>query len=111
SLRWITFLRNQDELTLDQLSDDERQQVLDALSPDPDTHIYHRGTRRRLAPMLDGDRRRMELAFSLLFALPGAPLFIAGDELGMGENLALPERDAARLPMQWTAEEPNGGFS
>jgi len=111
SLRWITFLRNQDELTLEQLSDDEHQQVLDALSPDPDTHIYDRGTRRRLAPMLDGDRRRMELSFSLLFALPGAPLFIAGDELGMGENLNLPERDAARLPMQWTAAEPNGGFS
>lgn len=111
SFRWLNFLRHQDELTLEQLNEDERQKVLDAFSPDPDTHVYGRGSRRRLAPMLGGDRRRMELAFSLMFAMPGTPLIFAGDEIGMGENLDLPERDAARLPIQWTAEKPNGGFS
>jgi len=111
SLQWLTFLRNQDELTLEHLTEDQRQTVLDALSPDPDTHIYDRGSRRRLAALLDGDRRRMELAFSLIFALPGTPMFVAGDEIGMGDNLALDGRDAARLPMQWSANEPNGGFS
>lgn len=108
---WLNFLRHQDELTLDRLTDDERKRILDAMSPDPDTHIYHRGSRRRLAPLLDGDRRRMELAFALLFSLSGSPMIIAGDEIGMGDNLALPERDAARLPMQWDATAPNGGFS
>ncbi len=108
---WLNFLRHQDELTLDRLTDDERNRILEAMSPDPDTHIYHRGSRRRLAPLLNGDRRRMELAFSLLFALPGSSLIVAGDEIGMGDNLSLPEREAARLPMQWDADAPNGGFS
>jgi maltose alpha-D-glucosyltransferase / alpha-amylase len=108
---WLNFLRHHDELTLERLTEDERQQVLDAFAPDPDMQIYERGTRRRLAPMLNGDRRRLELAFSMMFALPGAPVVLAGDEIGMGENLDLPERDAARLPIQWSADEPNGGFS
>jgi maltose alpha-D-glucosyltransferase/alpha-amylase len=71
--------------------------------------LYDRGLRRRLAPML-GDRRNMELAYSMLFALPGTPVIRYGDEIGMGENLALPEREAVRTPMQWSAER-NGGFS
>jgi maltose alpha-D-glucosyltransferase / alpha-amylase len=111
TFEWLNFLRGHDELTLERLSEDERQQVYDAFAPERNMHIYNRGTRRRLAPMLDGDRRRLELAFSLMFALPGAPVVLAGDEIGMGENLDLPGRDAARLPMQWSADEPNGGFS
>lgn len=111
TFQWLTFLRNHDELSLDRLTPDERQRVLDTFSPDPDSHIYDRGSRRRLAPLLGGDRRRMELAFSLLFAMPGTPMFVAGDEIGMGENLDLPRREAARLPMQWSGSMPNGGFS
>lgn len=110
-LQWLTFLRNHDELTLEQLTDEQRQAVLDAFSPDPDTHIYERGSRRRLAALLHGDRRRMELAFSLIFAFPGTPMFVAGDEIGMGDNLSLPGREAARLPIQWSADAPNAGFS
>lgn len=109
--QWLNFLRSHDELTLERLDEDEQQTVLDAFAPDPDMHIYNRGTRRRLAPMLNGDRRQMQLAFSLMFSLPGSPMFIAGDEIGMGENLDLPERNAARLPVQWSADRPNGGFS
>jgi maltose alpha-D-glucosyltransferase / alpha-amylase len=72
--------------------------------------LYGRGIRRRLAPMLGNDRRRMELAFSLLFALPGTPMLQYGDEIGLGEDLTLNEREATRTPMQWTAE-PHGGFT
>jgi maltose alpha-D-glucosyltransferase/alpha-amylase len=111
SFRWLNFLRHHDELSLERLTEADRQRVMAAFSADPDTHIYGRGSRRHLAPMLEGDRRRMEMAFSLLFALPGTPLIIRGDEIGMGEHLDLPERDAARLPIQWTPEKPNGGFS
>ena len=73
--------------------------------------LYDRGIRRRLAPMLGNDRRRLELAFSLLFSLPGTPMMQYGDEIGMGDNLRLPERECARTPMQWTSEPPHGGFS
>jgi maltose alpha-D-glucosyltransferase/alpha-amylase len=72
--------------------------------------LYDRGIRRRLAPMLDGDRRRLELAYSLLFTLPGTPVVRYGDELGMGDNLRLKERNCARTPMQWSTE-PNAGFT
>ena len=72
--------------------------------------LYDRGIRRRLAPMLDGDRRRLELAYSLLFTLPGTPVIRYGDELGMGDDLSLPERTCARTPMQWS-DEPHGGFT
>jgi maltose alpha-D-glucosyltransferase/alpha-amylase len=72
--------------------------------------LYDRGIRRRLAPMLDGDRRRLELAYSLLFTLPGTPVIRYGDELGMGDDLSLPERHSARTPMQWS-NEPHGGFT
>jgi maltose alpha-D-glucosyltransferase/alpha-amylase len=72
--------------------------------------LYDRGIRRRLAPMLNGDRRRIELAYSLMFTLPGTPVIRYGDEIGMGDNLDLPERAAARTPMQWS-DEPHGGFT
>jgi maltose alpha-D-glucosyltransferase/alpha-amylase len=72
--------------------------------------LYDRGIRRRLAPMLDGDRRRIELAYSLMFTLPGSPVLRYGDELGMGDDLSLPERECARTPMQWSTE-PHGGFT
>lgn len=111
SLSWLNFLRNHDELTLEHFTDEERQQVYDAFAPDPDMLVFNRGIRRRLAPMLNGDRARIELAFSMLFALPGTPMILNGDEIGMGENLDLPGRGAVRLPMQWAADEPNGGFS
>ena len=72
--------------------------------------LYGRGIRRRLAPMLDGDRRRIELAYSLMFTLPGTPVIRYGDEIGMGDNLDLPERNCARTPMQWSSE-PQAGFT
>ncbi len=72
--------------------------------------LYRRGIRRRLAPMLDNDRRRIEVAYALMFSLPGTPVLFYGDEIGMGEDLSLPERNAVRTPMQW-ADEENGGFS
>jgi maltose alpha-D-glucosyltransferase/alpha-amylase len=72
--------------------------------------LYDRGIRRRLAPMLGGDRRRLELAYSLMLTLPGTPVIRYGDEIGMGDNLKLPERNAARTPMQWSTE-PHGGFT
>ena len=72
--------------------------------------LYRRGIRRRLAPMLQGDRRRLELAYSLMMTLPGTPVIRYGDEIGMGDDLSLPERNCARTPMQWSTE-PNGGFT
>ena len=84
--------------------------MFDAFGPDADMQLYERGIRRRLAPMLDGDRRRLELAYSLMFTLPGTPVIRYGDEIGMGDDLALPERNCARTPMQWSTE-PHGGFT
>jgi maltose alpha-D-glucosyltransferase / alpha-amylase len=108
--QWGTFLRNHDELDLARLSDQERERVFAAFAPDPGMRLYQRGIRRRLAPMLKGDRRRLELAYSLMFTLPGTPVLRYGDEIGMGDNLDLPERAAARTPMQWSTE-PHGGFT
>ncbi|WP_406351399.1 alpha-amylase family protein [Streptomyces sp. NBC_01635] len=107
---WATFVRNHDELTLDKLSDDERAEVFASFGPDKDMQLYNRGLRRRLPPMVDGDRRRIELAYSLLFTLPGTPVLFYGEEIGMGENLAAEGRQAVRTPMQWTPEE-GAGFS
>ncbi len=106
----LNFLRNLDELDLERLTQDERQEVFAAFGPDPDMQIYNRGLRRRLAPMLDGDQRRIESALSLLFTLPGTPLIVYGDEIGMGEDLSLPGRIAVRTPMQWSGDL-NAGFS
>jgi trehalose synthase len=108
--QWATFVRNHDELTLDKLSDDERQEVFDAFGPEPEMQVYGRGLTRRLPPMLDGDPRRVRMAYSLLFSLPGTPVLFYGEEIGMGENLAADGRMAVRTPMQWTAGK-NGGFS
>ena len=108
--QWGTFLRNHDEIDLGRLSDAEREEVFAAMGPEPTMQIYDRGLRRRLAPMLGGDHDRIAMAFSLLLALPGTPVLWYGDEIGMGEDLALEERNAVRLPMPWS-DEPNGGFS
>jgi trehalose synthase len=108
--QWATFLRNHDELTLDQLSDSERDEVFAAFGPDPSMQIYGRGLRRRLPPMLGGDQRRLRMAYSLLFSLPGTPVLFYGEEIGMGENLDADARNAVRTPMQWS-DEPGAGFS
>ena len=108
--QWGLFLRNHDELDLGRLTKEQRQTVFAVFGPQPEMQLYARGIRRRLAPMLDGDRRRLELAYSLLFTLPGTPVIRYGDEIGMGDDLALPERNCARTPMQWS-NEPHGGFT
>ncbi|HEY0606778.1 MAG TPA: alpha-amylase family protein [Herpetosiphonaceae bacterium] len=108
--QWASFLRNHDEIDLGRLSDKERQEVFAQFGPEPDMQLYDRGIRRRLAPMLGGDRRRIAMAYSLMFTLPGAPVLRYGEEIGMGDDLSLPERESIRTPMQWSAEG-NAGFS
>jgi maltose alpha-D-glucosyltransferase / alpha-amylase len=108
--QWGMFLRNHDELDLGRLTEAQRQQVFAAFGPNKEDQLYERGIRRRLAPMLGGDRRRIELAYSLMFTLPGTPVLRYGDELGMGDDLSLPERVCCRTPMQWSTE-PHGGFT
>ena len=108
--QWGQFLRNHDELDLGRLTESQRERVFEAFGPEKEMQLYERGIRRRLAPMLQGDRRRLELAYSLMLTLPGTPVLRYGDEIGMGENLNLPERQCARTPMQWSAE-PQGGFT
>ena len=108
--QWARFVRNHDELTLDKLSEEERQEVFAAFAPDEEMRIFGRGIRRRLPAMLGGDRARLELAYSLLFSLPGTPVLLYGEEIGMGDNLAARGRMSVRTPMQWT-DEPAGGFS
>ena len=108
--QWVHFLRSHDELDLGRLSPEQRSEVFKAFAPAKHMQLYDRGIRRRLAPMLGNDRRRLELAFSLLFSLPGTPMMQYGDEIGMGDDLTLDERDCARTPMQWTSER-HGGFS
>jgi maltose alpha-D-glucosyltransferase / alpha-amylase len=108
--QWATFLRNHDEVDLGRLTPDEREDVFAAFAPDKNMQLYERGIRRRLAPMLGGDRRRIELAYSLQLSMPGTPVLRYGEEIGMGEDLALPEREAIRTPMQWDGTR-NAGFS
>jgi trehalose synthase len=108
--QWANFLRNHDELTLDKLSKAERREVFEAFGPDPDMQLFDRGLRRRLPPMLGGDERRIRMAYSLMFSLPGTPVLFYGEEIGMGENLDVPGRLAVRTPMQWDRTD-NGGFS
>jgi maltose alpha-D-glucosyltransferase/alpha-amylase len=110
SAQWGLFLRNHDELDLGRLSKAQRAVVFEKFGPDNNMQLYDRGIRRRLAPMLGGDRRRLELAYSLMCTLPGTPVIRYGDEIGMGENLDLPERNCARTPMQWSTE-PHAGFT
>ena len=108
--QWGSFLRNHDELDLGRLTDAERRETFASFGPEPHMQAYDRGIRRRLAPMLSGDERRLKLAFSLMFALPGTPVLWYGDEIGMGDDLGLPERNSVRTPMQWS-DDPNAGFS
>src|ERR671913_390945 len=108
--QWVNFLRHHDELNLSRLTRDQREQVFTAFGPKPEHQVYNRGLRRRLAPMLGGDQSRIRLAYSVLFALPGAPMLFYGEEIGMGEQPALPGRLSVRAPMQWTPYD-NGGFS
>jgi maltose alpha-D-glucosyltransferase/alpha-amylase len=108
--QWANFLRNHDEIDLGRLADDERADVFKAFGREPRMQLYGRGIRRRLAPMLESDRARIELAFSLLLTMPGTPVLYYGDEIGMGDDLALPERRSIRTAMQWTSGR-NGGFS
>lgn len=108
--QWAHFLRNHDELDLGRLADKQRQAVFAAFGPEEDMQAFGRGIRRRLAPMLGGDRRQIELANSLMMTMPGTPVIRYGDEIGMGDDLSLPGRDAVRTPMQWS-DGKNGGFS
>ena len=108
--QWLNFLRNLDEFDLRLLPEKSWQEIYDAFAPKEEMRIYGRGIRRRLAPMLEGDQRRLKLVFSLLFSLPGTPLIAYGDELGMGDDLSQEGRDAVRPPMPWSGEK-NGGFS
>ncbi len=108
--QWAHFLRNHDELDIGRLPDEQQQAVFEAFGPEEDMQLYGRGIRRRLAPMLGGDRAKLELAYSLMLTMPGTPVIRYGDEIGMGEDLSLPEREAARTPMQWSAEK-NAGFT
>src|SRR6201986_1896127 len=108
--QWGLFLRNHDELDLGRLTKTQRAKVFGAFGPDKNMQLYDRGIRRRLAPMLGGDRRRLELAYSRMCTQPGTPVIRYGDEIGMGDNLDLPERNCARTPMQWS-NEPQGGFT
>jgi maltose alpha-D-glucosyltransferase/alpha-amylase len=108
--QWGLFLRNHDELDLGRLTKAQRDVVFEKFGPDKRMQLYDRGIRRRLAPMLGGDRRRLELAYSLMCTLPGTPVIRYGDEIGMGDNLDLPERNCARTPMQWSTE-PHAGFT
>jgi maltose alpha-D-glucosyltransferase/alpha-amylase len=109
SSQWAHFLRNHDELDLGRLTDAQRAKVFERFGPEKKMQLYDRGIRRRLAPMI-GNRQQTELAYSLLFALPGTPVIRYGDEIGMGDDLSLKERDAVRTPMQWSSNR-NAGFS
>ena len=107
--QWCTFLRNHDELTLEMVTEEDRQWMWAQYAPEPRMRL-NLGIRRRLAPLLDGDLRKIELANALIFALPGSPILYYGDEIGMGDNIWLDDRDGVRTPMQWTGD-PGVGFS
>jgi maltose alpha-D-glucosyltransferase/alpha-amylase len=109
SCQWGIFLRCHDELTLEMVTPEERKFMWDFYAPEPRQRL-NLGIRRRLAPLLDNDRQKIELAYSLLFTLPGSPFLYYGDEIGMGDNIWLEDRDGLRTPMQWSAGE-GGGFS
>ena len=107
--QWALFLRNHDELTLEMVSDEERLYLYRAFAQDPEARV-NLGIRRRLAPLLGNDRRRIELLNALLCSLPGTPVIYYGDEIGMGDNVYLGDRNGVRTPMQWSADR-NAGFS
>jgi maltose alpha-D-glucosyltransferase/alpha-amylase len=107
--QWALFLRNHDELTLEMVTDSERDYLWSTYATDPRARI-NLGIRRRLAPLMESDRRKIELMNALLFSLPGTPIIYYGDEIGMGDNIYLGDRNGVRTPMQWTPDR-NGGFS
>ena len=107
--QWALFLRNHDELTLEMVTDVERDYLWSTYANDPRARI-NLGIRRRLAPLMDNDRRKIELMNALLFSFPGTPIIYYGDEIGMGDNIYLGDRNGVRTPMQWTSDR-NGGFS
>ncbi|MEO7118942.1 MAG: putative maltokinase, partial [Candidatus Limnocylindrales bacterium] len=107
--QWALFLRNHDELTLEMVTDEERDYMYRAYAKDPRARV-NLGIRRRLAPLMGNDRRRIELMNALLFSLPGTPVLYYGDEIGMGDNVHLGDRNGVRTPMQWSADR-NAGFS
>ena len=107
--QWALFLRNHDEMTLEMVTDEERDYLYSAYAADPQMRI-NVGIRRRLAPLLDNDRQRIELLNALLFSMPGTPVVYYGDEIGMGDNIYLGDRNGVRTPMQWTPDR-NAGFS
>lgn len=107
--QWAIFLRNHDELTLEMVTDDERDYMYKTYAKDPKARI-NLGIRHRLAPLMDNNRRKIELLNSLLFSLPGTPVLYYGDEIGMGDNVYLGDRDGVRTPMQWSPDR-NAGFS
>ncbi|HEY4859929.1 MAG TPA: maltose alpha-D-glucosyltransferase [Xanthobacteraceae bacterium] len=107
--QWALFLRNHDELTLEMVTDVERDYLWSTYATDPRARL-NLGIRRRLAPLMDNDRRKIELMNSLLLSFPGTPILYYGDEIGMGDNIYLGDRNGVRTPMQWTSDR-NGGFS
>jgi maltose alpha-D-glucosyltransferase/alpha-amylase len=107
--QWALFLRNHDELTLEMVTDEERDYMYEAYAADPQMRL-NQGIRRRLAPLMENSRPRVELLSTLLFSLPGTPILYYGDEIGMGDNIYLGDRNGVRTPMQWSGDR-NGGFS
>ncbi len=107
--QWATFLRNHDELTLEMCTDEERDYMYDGYAKDKRMQL-NKGIRRRLNPLLENDRKKIELAYALLFTLPGTPVIYYGDEIGMGDNIYLGDRNGVRTPMHWS-ENKNAGFS
>ena len=107
--QWAMFLRNHDELTLEMVTDAERDYLWSTYAADPRARI-NLGIRRRLAPLMDNDRRKIELMNSIILSIPGTPISYYGDEIGMGDNIYLGDRNSVRTPMQWTPDR-NGGFS
>jgi maltose alpha-D-glucosyltransferase/alpha-amylase len=109
SCQWCIFLRNHDELTLEMVTEEEREYMWSVYAGQPRMRL-NLGIRRRLAPLLDNDRRKIELLNTILFSMQGSPIIYYGDEIGMGDNIWLQDRDGVRTPMQWSAET-NAGFS
>jgi maltose alpha-D-glucosyltransferase/alpha-amylase len=107
--QWALFLRNHDELTLEMVTDEERDYMYNEYAKDPRMRL-NLGIRRRLSPLMENGRRQIELLHSLLFTLPGSPVIYYGDEIGMGDNIYLGDRNGVRTPMQWTGDR-NAGFS
>jgi maltose alpha-D-glucosyltransferase/alpha-amylase len=108
--QWCTFLRNHDELTLEMVTEEERQWMWQQYAPEPKMKL-NLGIRRRFAPLLDNDMEKMKQANAILFSLPGTPIIYYGDEIGMGDNIDLFDRNGVRTPMQWSANAKNAGFS